>query len=99
MRTSDWDSAEIRAIGRRYVAEAYDLASELDNYGADASELLRSRPDSTRPREITLPMPMVDVLMALLLSLPRRQEKPGALGDNVLLLKPGRSIEARLKQR
>jgi len=29
MRTSDWDDPEIRAIGRRYAAEAYDLASEL----------------------------------------------------------------------
>ena len=40
MKTSDWDNPPIRAIGRRYAAEAYDLASELDNYGADAAELL-----------------------------------------------------------
>jgi hypothetical protein len=37
IRPSDWNSAEIRAIGRRYAAEAYELASELDNYGADAA--------------------------------------------------------------
>ena len=34
MKTSDWDDPAIRAIGRRYAAEAYDLASELHHYGA-----------------------------------------------------------------
>ena len=50
MKTSDWDDPSIRAIGRRYAAEAYDLASELNNYGADAAELLRPQHDPTRPR-------------------------------------------------
>jgi hypothetical protein len=40
MKTSDWDDPTIRAIGRRYAA-AYDLASKLHNYGADAAALLK----------------------------------------------------------
>ena len=54
MKTSDWDDPEIRAIGRRYAAEAYDLASELHNYGADAAALLKPH-DPMRPRDICLP--------------------------------------------
>jgi hypothetical protein len=48
MKTSDWDDPTIRAIGRRYAA-AYDLASELHNYGADAAALLKS---STRSEAV-----------------------------------------------
>ena len=55
MKTSDWDDPSIRAIGRRYAVEAYDLASELDNYGADAAALLKPQQDPTRPRDVRPP--------------------------------------------
>jgi hypothetical protein len=45
MKPSDWDDASIRPIGRRWAIEAYDIASELHNYGADASALRDKRPD------------------------------------------------------
>ena len=101
MRPSDWDDPRLRAIGRRYAAEAFELADELAAYGADASRLLTpGKPEtSSRPWDVALPTMFADALMALLLSLPRRHEKPGALGDNVVILKPGRSIEARVKHR
>jgi hypothetical protein len=71
MKTSDWNDPKIRAIGRRYAAEAYDLASELDSYGADAAELLKPQHDPTRPRDVAIPALFADVLMAVLLTLPR----------------------------
>jgi hypothetical protein len=40
MKTSDWNNPRLRQIGERFAADAYDLASQLDNYGADASVLL-----------------------------------------------------------
>lgn len=70
MKTSDWDDPSIRAIGRRYAAEAYDLASELHHYGADAAELLKPQHDPTRPRDVAIPAMFADVLMAVLLTLP-----------------------------
>jgi hypothetical protein len=89
MKTSDWDDPSIRAIGRRWAYEAYDIASELHDRGADASELLKSRQDPTRPHEICLPTMLVDVLMAILLTLPRQAGAPDQpLGANVTALRP-----------
>jgi hypothetical protein len=88
MKPSDWDSPEIRAIGRRWAVESYDIASELSDFGADAADLLNSRPDPTRPREICLPTMLVDVPMAILLTLPRQKGAPDQpLGENVAALK------------
>ena len=70
MKTADWDDPSIRAIGRRYAAGAYDLASELHSYGADAAALLNPRHDPTRPRDVAIPAMFADVLMAVLLTLP-----------------------------
>ena len=88
MKTSDWDDSSIRAIGRRYAAEAYDLASELHRYGADAAELLKPQHDPTRPRDVAIPAMFADVLMAVLLTLPRPDwatDQP--LGENVTALR------------
>ena len=72
IKTSDWDSLELRAVGRRWAAEAYDIASELHGFVADASELLKSRPDPELGRTtITIPSMLADVVMAILLRLPR----------------------------
>jgi hypothetical protein len=95
MRTSDWDDPEIRAIGRRYAAEAYDLASELHNFGADAAELLRPQPDPRRPRDVTIPVMLADVIMAVFLALPRPEWAPDQpLGENVTALAARRSWAA-----
>ena len=92
MRTSDWDDPEIRAIGRRYAAEAYDLASELHNFGADAAELLRPQGDPRRQRDVTIPVMLADVIMAVLLTLPRPEWAPDQpLGENVTALATRRS--------
>ena len=88
MKTSDWDDPSIRAIGRRYAAEAYDLASELHHYGADAAELLKPQHDPTRTREVAIPAMFADVLMAVLLTLPRPDWAPDQpLGENVTALR------------
>ena len=88
MKTSDWDDPSIRAIGRRYAAEAYDLASELHHYGADAAELLKPQHDPTRPRDVAIPAMFADVLMAVLLALPRPDWAPDQpLGENVTALR------------
>jgi hypothetical protein len=98
MQRSDWNDSRIRAIGRRYAAEAYDLASELDNYGADAATLLRAwdQQDPGRPCTVTIPAMLADALMALLLSLPRPQWAPDRpLGGNVVLLCRRKSADIR----
>jgi hypothetical protein len=90
MKTSDWDNPEIRAIGRRWAREAYDVASELHDYGADAAQLLLSYKDQdpSRPRTVTIPTMMADVLQAILLSLPRQEGAPNRpLGENVTALR------------
>jgi hypothetical protein len=87
MNTSDWDDPSIRAVGRRYAGEAYDLASELENFGADASALIKPY-DPTRPRTVTLPAMLADALMAILLTLPRPAWAPDQpLGENVMVLR------------
>jgi hypothetical protein len=88
VKTSDWDDSSIRAIGRRYAAEACDLASELHHYGADAAELLKPQHDPTRPRDVAIPAMFADVLMAVLLTLPRPDWAPDQpLGGNVTALR------------
>jgi hypothetical protein len=88
MKTSDWDDPAIRAIGRRYAAEAYDLASELHHYGADAAELLKPQHGPTRPRDVAIPAMLADVVMAVLLALSRPDWAPDQpLGENVTALR------------
>jgi len=93
MKTADWDDPSIRAVGRKWAAEAYEIASELHNYGADAAQLLLSYRDQdmSRPREITIPAMLADVVMAVLLHLQRPPEPP--LDESVLALM--RRIKAR----
>jgi hypothetical protein len=88
MKPSDWDSPEIRAIGRRWAVESYDIASELRDFGADAADLLTPHRTRRAPREICLPTMLVDVPMAILLTLPRQKGAPDQpLGENVTALK------------
>jgi hypothetical protein len=87
MKTSDWDDPAIRAIGRRWAAEAYDVASELHDFGADASALLKPY-DPARPRDVDIPAMFADVVMAVLLALPRPEWAPDRpLGENVTALR------------
>jgi hypothetical protein len=84
MKPSDWDDPRIRALGRRYAIDAYDLASELDDYGADAAALLQGGQDPNRPRSVSIPAALADALMAILLALPRPPWAPDRpLGENV----------------
>jgi hypothetical protein len=70
------------------AVEAYDLASELDNYGADAAALLNPQQDPTRPRNVSIPAALADVVMAVLLALPRPEWAPDRpLGENVTALR------------
>jgi hypothetical protein len=76
MKVSDWNDPRLRRIGEGFAAEAYDLASDLQNYGADASVLLlpklqQRKLTATRRQEVCIPTSFADALMALLLSLPR----------------------------
>jgi hypothetical protein len=90
MKPSDLDDPELRKLGRHWALEAYDIASELEDRGADASQLLLAYKDqdATRPHTITLPTMMADVIHAILLSLPRQNGEPDQpLGENVTRLK------------
>jgi hypothetical protein len=82
MRTSDWDNTDLNAIGRKWAKEAYDLASEMTDYGADAAALLAPQWDPTgRPPTVTLPTMMADAIMTILLSLPRPEWAPDKRAD------------------
>ena len=86
---SDWDDPKLREIGRRYAADAYRIADDLEGYGADAAALLEPA-DLTRPHHVSIPTMLADVLVAILLTLPRRQkedEPDRSLGPNVVALK------------
>jgi hypothetical protein len=89
MRTSDWTSPEIAAIGRKWLADL-DLASELLDYGADAYQLTLpySERDTDRPRTIELPTMMVDVFQAIMIasqvSESRPEESAEAFLDRIL---------------
>jgi hypothetical protein len=91
VKNFDWDDPELRAIGARYAAEAYELASDLHTRGADAAELRYKRHNPARPRTIELPTMLVDALMALCLSLQRPPDPP--LDESVVALM--RRIKAR----
>jgi hypothetical protein len=82
MKTSDWNNPRLRQIGEQFAADAYDLASELENYGADAAVLLlpgaeQRKLAASRPPDLVIPTALVDALMAILLSLPRPEEGRG----------------------
>jgi hypothetical protein len=84
VKTSDWNSPEIAALGRKWAADG-DIASELSDYGADASQLLLpyNEQDASRPRTIALPTMMVDVFQAIMIALgpagaPRHEESADA---------------------
>jgi hypothetical protein len=90
MERRHWDDAHLRAIGRAWAAEGYDLASELADYGVDASELLKPAGVryAKRPPTVVLPAMLADVVMAILLALPRPAWAPDqSLGENVTALR------------
>jgi hypothetical protein len=75
MKASDWNDPRLREIGAKFAADAYEIALDLKNYGADAAVFLRKLADN-RPTHITFPTRFADMLMALLLSLPRPERGP-----------------------
>jgi hypothetical protein len=88
MATSVWDDPRLREIGRRWAREAFTIADDLEGYGASAAALL-DPVDMTRPHHVSIPATLADVLVAILLTLPRRQEdEPDrSLGPNVVALR------------
>jgi hypothetical protein len=70
MRPRDWNDPRLREIGAKFAADAYEIALDLKSRGADAAVFLRKLADK-RPTHITIPTRFADMLMALLLSLPR----------------------------
>jgi hypothetical protein len=79
MRTADWNDPRLREIGERQAADAYEMAAELDTYGADASVLLLRKGawQPRRPHQVCIPTAFADALMAILLSLPRPRGATG----------------------
>jgi hypothetical protein len=76
MKASDRNDPRLREIGERRATDAYEMAAELNTYGADASVLLLSKAEQRsrkRPPEVCIPTAFADALMAILLSLPRPQ--------------------------
>ena len=69
--TSSFEPSAAAGLPRRTTSP-----SELHGFGADASELLKSRPDPTRPHDGIIPSMLADVVMAILLTLPRRAGAP-----------------------
>jgi hypothetical protein len=104
MRTKDWNDPALRGIGAKF--EAYDLASELESYGADAAALLLPTTEQRilageRPTHITLPTAFADALMAFLLSLPRSDHgRPRDWSPQLVefSLKRGMSLRAAAKK-
>jgi hypothetical protein len=108
MKTGDWNNPRLRQIGERFAADAYDLASELEDYGADASVLLLPEAEqrelaASRPPKVCVPTMFADVLMAILLSLPRPEEGRGRRREwspelVQLAINKGSSLYAAAKQ-
>lgn len=83
MNARDWNDPRILEKGKQFAEEAYNLASELENYGADAAQLLLSykEQDASRPPTVTIPTMLADALQALLMSLPRPSLNGGRRRD------------------
>ena len=82
-----WDDPRVLRIGKQKAADAYDLADYLNWRGADATALLMTdeqyaeraerRAERLDGGEVHLPIRFADVVMAVLLSLPRKGNKRG----------------------
>ena len=76
--TISLDDPRIRKLGKHFSREAYELAVELVSRGADLVRLKHPylyRDDLPDDGEVRIPAQFADILMAILLSLPR--SKPG----------------------
>jgi hypothetical protein len=75
MTKRDWNDPRLRKIGRQFAADAYEIALDLKTFGADAAVFVLPKAElqklADRPIHITIPTRFADMLMALLLSLPR----------------------------
>jgi hypothetical protein len=74
-----WNEPRLRQIGLDHAERAHNLADDLNSYGADATFLLldnETQRRTRRPADIAIPTMLADVIMAVLLALPR----PKAIG-------------------
>ena len=71
----DWDDPRIRKLGRHFGREAYDLAAELASCGADLVRLKHPYLYRDLPNDgmILIQAQFADILMAILLSQPRKK--------------------------
>lgn len=75
---SDWNNPRLRQLGEEYAAEAYTLADDLCSYGGDPDQLLLPRAQRRdRPRVVEVPPLLIDIVAAVLLSLPRPKARRG----------------------
>ncbi len=77
-----WDDPRLLRIGKQFADEAYDLADNLNSYGADATACFLSdeqqyQRSERMNHEVCIPVAFADALMALLLSLPRKGNRRG----------------------
>jgi len=82
MSFEHWDNPRLRRIGEKFAADAYNMAHDLDGYGANALAWLMTDKQRDHRAErmnyqICIPIAFADALMALLLSLPRSGNKRG----------------------
>jgi hypothetical protein len=75
-----WDDPRVLRIGKKYAAEAYDLADYLNTRGADATALVMTDDEQAelaerRDDQVTLPVHFADVVMAVLLAMPRKGKR------------------------
>ena len=75
---TDSNNPRLRRLGLTFQEQAYTLADELHSCGADPEQLLLHRRERrARPFRIEVQPELLDIVAALLLSLPRPGERRG----------------------
>jgi hypothetical protein len=74
----DWNNPRLRRLGKQFAEQAHILADELHSCGADPEQLLLDwRQRRARSFMIEVQPELLDIVAAVLLSLPRPKERRG----------------------